>query len=133
MGAVPSEAIHSAPPSPTTVSEVETDPASGVLGTQEKKSLTAVEDRPPEKSDQGAQAPPPLPKTGTLEINVRPWAYVYVDGKEMGMTPLEPLELMVGEHVVLVKNRKLAEERSFRILIKANEVISKNVNLLNKE
>ena len=70
---------------------------------------------------------------GKLKINVRPWAYVYVDGKEMGMTPLEPLELMVGEHVVLVKNGKLAEERSFRILIRANEVISKNVNLLKEE
>ncbi len=70
---------------------------------------------------------------GKLKINVRPWAYVYVDGKEMGITPLEPLELMVGEHIVLVKNDKLAEERSFRIMIKANEVISRKIDLLKKE
>ena len=70
---------------------------------------------------------------GTLKIRVNPWAYVYVDGESMGMTPLKPLELTVGEHTVLVKNEKLAEERSFRIIIKPNEVVSKNINLLKKE
>jgi tRNA A-37 threonylcarbamoyl transferase component Bud32 len=70
---------------------------------------------------------------GQLKINVHPWAYVYVDGKNMGSTPLNPLELTVGEHTVLVENEKLGKKRSFRITIKANEMVSKNVNLLEKE
>jgi len=70
---------------------------------------------------------------GQLKINVRPWADVYIDGKRMGSTPLKPLELTVGEHTVLVKNEKLAEERSFRIIIKPNEVVSRKVDLLKKE
>ena len=71
--------------------------------------------------------------TGKLKINVRPWAHVYVDGKNMGSTPLKPLELTVGEHTVLVENEKLGKKRSFRVMIKANEMVSKNVNLLEKE
>ncbi len=70
---------------------------------------------------------------GQLKIRVTPWAHVYVDGEPMGMTPLKPLELPVGEHIVQVKNRELGEERSFRVVVKPNEVHSMDVNLLKKE
>ena len=70
---------------------------------------------------------------GKLKIRVTPWAHVYVDGKPMGMTPLKPLELTVGEHIVQVKNERLREERSFRVVVKPNEVHSMEVNLLKKE
>ncbi len=51
----------------------------------------------------------------------------------MGRTPLKPLELSVGEHIVRVKNRELGEERSFRVVVKPNEVHFMDVNLLKKE
>jgi hypothetical protein len=70
---------------------------------------------------------------GQLKIRVIPRAHVYVDGEPMGMTPLKPLELPVGEHIVQVKNRELGEERSFRVVVKPNEVHSMDVNLLKKE
>ena len=70
---------------------------------------------------------------GKLKIKVTPWAHVYVDGKPKGTTPLEPLELTPGEYIVMVKNEKLAEERSFRVTIKPNEVHSMEVDLLKKE
>ena len=70
---------------------------------------------------------------GQLKIRVAPWADVYVDGKLKGTTPLKPLELMAGEHTVLVKNEKLAKQRSFRIIIKPNQVHSLDVNLLKKK
>jgi predicted Ser/Thr protein kinase len=70
---------------------------------------------------------------GTLKIRVIPWAHVYVDGEPMGMTPLKPLELPMGEHIVQVKNRELGEERFFRVVVKPNEVHSMDVNLLKKE
>jgi len=70
---------------------------------------------------------------GKLKIKVTPWAHVYVDGKSKGTTPLKPLELTPGEHIVMVKNEKLAAERSFRVIIKPNEVHSMEVDLLKKE
>jgi hypothetical protein len=69
---------------------------------------------------------------GVLKIKVHPWADVYVDGKPKGTTPLKPIELMAGEHIVLVKNEKLGKERSFPIVIKPNEVVSREVDLLNE-
>jgi tRNA A-37 threonylcarbamoyl transferase component Bud32 len=70
---------------------------------------------------------------GKLKVRVTPWAHVYVDGNPMGMTPLKPLELTVGEHIILVKNDKLGRQRSSRIIIKPNEVYSMVVDLLKKE
>ncbi len=70
---------------------------------------------------------------GKLKIKVTPWARVYVDGNPMGMTPLRPLELTVGEHIILVKNDKLGRQQTSRIIIKSNEVYSMVVDLLKKE
>ena len=67
---------------------------------------------------------------GKLKIKVTPWAHVYVDGKPMGTTPLKPLELTAGEHIVQVKNDKLGKQRSSRVVIKPNEVHSMEVNFL---
>jgi hypothetical protein len=36
---------------------------------------------------------------GNLRLTVSPWAVVFVDGEEMGTTPLgAPLKLSIGEH-----------------------------------
>jgi hypothetical protein len=70
---------------------------------------------------------------GKLKINVTPWAHVYVDGKPMGTTPLKPLELTVGEHIILVKNDKLRREHSSRITIKPNEVYAMDIDLFEKK
>jgi len=67
---------------------------------------------------------------GKLKIRVTPWAHVYVDGKLRGTTPLEPLELVAGEHQVELKNETLKVKRSFTVRIKPNEVVSKEVDLL---
>jgi tRNA A-37 threonylcarbamoyl transferase component Bud32 len=70
---------------------------------------------------------------GKLKIRVTPWAHVYVDGKPMGTTPLKPLELTVGEHIILVKNDKLGRQHSSRVIIKPNEVYAMEIDLLEKK
>jgi serine/threonine-protein kinase len=35
-----------------------------------------------------------------LQIGVRPWAQVTVDGREMGTTPLDRIPLSAGRHAV---------------------------------
>ncbi len=67
---------------------------------------------------------------GKLKIKVIPWAHVYIDGEPMGMTPLKPIELRTGEHEILVKNETLKVKQSFKVIIRTNEVVSREVDLL---
>jgi hypothetical protein len=39
-------------------------------------------------------------ETGALKLLIRPWAEVAIDGTPMGTTPLKPLSLTPGAHVV---------------------------------
>ena len=48
--------------------------------------------------------------TGSLQVLCRPWAYVSVDGKDFGTTPLIGHTLPVGRHTIVLENR----ERNFR-------------------
>jgi len=45
---------------------------------------------------------------GHLQLYVRPWANVTVDGKAVGTTPMRPVELAPGTHVVLLKHNDFA-------------------------
>jgi serine/threonine-protein kinase len=45
-------------------------------------------------------APARVTGTGLLQIGVRPWARVIVDGREVGTTPLDRIPLPAGRHVV---------------------------------
>ncbi len=61
--------------------------------------------------------PTPLPpptraaEPGQLQIAVRPWAEVLVDGRVMGTTPLDKLSLEPGTHVVLLRHPAYEELR----------------------
>jgi hypothetical protein len=37
---------------------------------------------------------------GTLRINAIPWARVFLDGKMLDVTPIKPMKLYAGRHVV---------------------------------
>ncbi|KQV51048.1 MULTISPECIES: serine/threonine-protein kinase [unclassified Duganella] len=52
-----------------------------------------------------ATAAAPAPTSGTLSIAVQPWATIYVDGVQKGITPpLKKLTLPLGEHEVRLEN-----------------------------
>jgi len=60
-----------------------------------------------------AASPPPAPRSppepapeppGMLQVAVKPWGEVSVDGKVMGTTPLDRIPLGAGSHIVRVKN-----------------------------
>jgi hypothetical protein len=48
---------------------------------------------------------------GTLSINAKPWADVWVDGQPVGMTPLANLRVAVGSHAILWRHPQLGERR----------------------
>jgi hypothetical protein len=48
---------------------------------------------------------------GTLNVNARPWAEVWVDGRRVGETPIGNLSLPVGEHEVTFRHPNHGEQR----------------------
>ncbi|GAB4299165.1 MAG: hypothetical protein Kow0090_14630 [Myxococcota bacterium] len=59
---------------------------------------------------------------GTLDLNSKPWAYIWIDDKELGKTtPLLNYPLPAGEHKIRLFNSDFKFERTFTITIKAGE------------
>jgi hypothetical protein len=48
---------------------------------------------------------------GRLSINAAPWAEVWLDGKEMGTTPLGNLSVPIGMHEIVWKHPQFGERR----------------------
>ncbi len=68
---------------------------------------------PPPTTMPRPPTPRPPPTTvstepGQLQLYVRPWADVTVDGREIGTTPMKPLTLAPGPHVVVLKHSDFA-------------------------
>jgi serine/threonine protein kinase len=63
-----------------------------------------VSDTPTPPSTPTPPPPTPLPDTGELQLDVKPWAQVMIDGKPHGQTPLPKIRLGVGPHVVVLVN-----------------------------
>ena len=55
---------------------------------------------PPRIAAREAPAPAPITGPGTLTINTYPWAKVYVDGEDLGRTPLVGHSLEAGEYAL---------------------------------
>jgi serine/threonine-protein kinase len=68
-------------------------------------------------------------KTGTLRLNSRPWAQVTLDGKPIGNTPQQNLQLSAGKHKLQLSNPQLGLAKSVTINIKAGETQTQVVNL----
>jgi hypothetical protein len=49
--------------------------------------------------------------SGTLHVNARPWASIWVDGRRLGDTPIGNLSLPVGEHEVVFRHPQFGEAR----------------------
>jgi len=76
----------------------------------------------PRKSAQVAMEAPVVTAKGELVLLIRPWAKVEVDGREIGVTPLnEPLMLGAGEHTVRLVNPDLGKDITRTVRITASE------------
>ncbi len=54
--------------------------------------------------------PVPVPN-GTVSLNALPWANVWVDGREIGTTPIANIDLPIGSHDILWRHPQLGERR----------------------
>jgi hypothetical protein len=78
-----------------------------------------------------APAPPVArPAKGRIAFRVNPWAEVTLDGRRLGPTPLEPVEMPAGRHVVVLENPELAARRTLGVSVREGSETMIKVNLL---
>jgi len=83
---------------------------------------------PPAVTPPATVPDPGLPPLGLLQVAVRPWGEVSVDGKVVGTTPLDRISIAAGAHVVRVRHPSYeAVERS--ITVRAGEIAKLVVDL----
>ncbi|MFP2910244.1 PEGA domain-containing protein, partial [Pyxidicoccus sp. 3LFB2] len=99
-----------------------TPPAPVALSATEKKPPTPARPRPAVRSA-------PVAK-GTLAFRIRPYAVVSLDGKVIGQTPLEAVEVPVGRHTLRLVNKELGKDVTKSFEVKADQL---NVFKLNLE
>jgi serine/threonine protein kinase len=66
---------------------------------------------------------------GTLRVNSRPWAQVFVDGKLIGVTPQRSISLPAGPHTLLLVNDEFSIRKTVEIEIKPGQVTTQVMNL----
>jgi eukaryotic-like serine/threonine-protein kinase len=58
---------------------------------------------------------------GRLAVWVRPYATVFLNGKELGQTPFAPVPVWEGRHTLRLVNAALAKDVSLEVTVKAGE------------
>ncbi|MFT3840187.1 MAG: serine/threonine-protein kinase [Myxococcaceae bacterium] len=106
-------------------------------------SVAVVE--PPVVADAGAAVPVAVADAGSaephhvvtptaqhamVEFRIRPFAIVYVDGKQIGETPFDPVKLSAGKHKIRLVNAKLSKDIAVDFVVKPHDenVFKYNLN-----
>jgi serine/threonine-protein kinase len=65
-----------------------------------------------------------------VEFRIRPFAVVYVDGKQIGETPFDPVKLTTGKHKIRLVNTKLSKDVAVDFVVKPHDenVFKYNLN-----
>ncbi len=69
---------------------------------------------------------------GELSVNALPWAQVWIDGQEVGTTPLGNLSVAVGSHQVVWRHPELGERRQ-TVVVKAQTPTRVGIDLRNPQ
>lgn len=73
-----------------------------------------------EVSSAPVTTPPTKTATGTLHVNVEPWAYVSIDGGKEKETPIDA-RLASGTHKVVIHNPALKKRKDLRVVIQPGQ------------
>jgi serine/threonine-protein kinase len=66
---------------------------------------------------------------GSVQLLVKPWADVFVDGAKVGITPMPPLKLFEGTHRIKLVNGELNVTRTVTVTVVKDEVQRVKVDL----
>jgi hypothetical protein len=127
---------HPGPPTPhpDTVSPLAATEPSG----QARSDRAEPAPRPPDRAAAGASTGPRRSsaaprtrgrRTGTLEINAVPWAYVSIDGGPEVETPIRGRVLSAGRHRIVIRNPVLEKQRELAVDIAPGETARYVVDL----
>lgn len=78
------------------------------------------------KATKAASAEPKATGKGTVSISATPWAKVFVDGRDMGLTPRK-LELSAGRQTITLKKGSTTKTVTVQVL--ANKTVSRKVDM----
>jgi serine/threonine-protein kinase len=70
---------------------------------------------------------------GHLRVAVSPWAEVNIDGRSLGVTPLQPVELGEGQHQIQLKNGDLGVVAKRRIVVQPNKETLLKIDLFGEK
>lgn len=66
-----------------------------------------------------------LAGTGYLRVNAQPWANVWIDGRDTGLTtPIQKMALDAGQHTVTLKNLRFRCEGSYEVVIVPDQTLA---------
>ncbi len=139
---LPAESTAVSPPTQRETPAAEPSPVMRLEPPAEEPQLKAspppdetveAEAPPAEKEPAVQQATTPARRPrgkGFIDINVRPWARVKIDGIDRGTTPITRLPLRAGNHRVVLTNKALNYNKSFRVRVRSGqtEVLNKTIN-----
>jgi hypothetical protein len=72
-----------------------------------------------------ARNPGKTAQPGTLRINSRPWAQLYVDGQLVGNTPQLGLRVSPGEHSIRLVNAQFEMSKTFSVFVEPGESVTR--------
>jgi serine/threonine-protein kinase len=75
----------------------------------------------------------PASGKGVVDLRVHPWADVEIDGRRLGTTPLEPIELSAGRHQLRLVNGELQLQRTLTFWLNPHTEQQLSVNLLTRK
>ena len=62
-----------------------------------------------------------IPRKGRIRVLVRPWAQVTLDGRDLGVTPLPPIEVYEGNHTLMLENASLKSRRQRSLTVQPGQ------------
>jgi serine/threonine-protein kinase len=98
--APPARPSPTVPPSPTPAPPASRPPADGSPTRAPRTVVPSL----PVPTPPPSPTPPRAAGVGLLQVGVRPWAEVSVDGRVIGTTPLDKIPLAAGRHVVRLRH-----------------------------
>ena len=68
----------------------------------------------------------PLGNAGSLRINSRPWAQVFIDGRMVGYTPQRDIRVHPGDHAVELINPEFAMRKRLHVRIAKGQQVTRS-------
>jgi serine/threonine-protein kinase len=76
---------------------------------------------------------PASAEKGLLEFRIRPYATLYLDGRQLGHTPVAPVEVEAGTHTIRLINQEAGKDVVRTVDIQPGQSFIFKYNLLEEE